>query len=126
MTGNIQSRRIAPKDAACGRCRGIAGVGRRTNQNKCRTKKYPHFVLFSCRRFVEDSIFIWCHVQIICFFWLLKITRIELFFSWSNPCAVLQEKIGRQGAFSWRSTAAACPEKFASNVPARWKGRTIR
>ena len=30
--------------AACGRCRGIAGVGRRTNQNKCRTKKYIHFV----------------------------------------------------------------------------------
>ena len=38
MTGNIQSRRIAPNDAACRRCRGIAGVGRRTNQNKCRTK----------------------------------------------------------------------------------------
>ena len=35
---------------AYGRCRGIADVGRRTNQNKCRTKKYPHFVLFSCRR----------------------------------------------------------------------------
>ena len=40
MTGNIQSRR----------CRVVADVGRRTNQNKCRTKKYPHFVLFSCRR----------------------------------------------------------------------------
>ena len=24
---------------------------RRTNQNKCRTKKYPRFVLFSCRRY---------------------------------------------------------------------------
>ena len=30
---------------------GIAGVGRRINQNKCRTKKYSHFVLFSYRRF---------------------------------------------------------------------------
>ena len=28
---------------------------RRTNQNKCRTKKYPHFVLFSCRRFTRTT-----------------------------------------------------------------------
>jgi len=48
MTGNIQSRRIAPKDAAYGRCRGIAGVDRWTNQNKYRTKKISYFVLFSC------------------------------------------------------------------------------
>ena len=40
---------------------GIAGVGRQTNQNKCRTKKYPHFVLFSCRRF-------WCDQLGVCFF----------------------------------------------------------
>ena len=51
MTDNIQSRRIAPKDATCGRYHGIAGMDRRMNQNKYRTKKYPHFVLFSCRRF---------------------------------------------------------------------------
>ena len=50
MTGNIQSRRIAPKDTACGRCRGITSMGRRMNQNKCHTKKCPHFVLSSCRR----------------------------------------------------------------------------
>ena len=30
---------------------GIVCVGKRTNQNKYHTKKYPHFVLFSCRRF---------------------------------------------------------------------------
>ena len=31
--------------------RGVShGVGRRTNQNKCRTKRCPRFVLFSCRR----------------------------------------------------------------------------
>jgi len=29
---------------------GIAGVDRRTNQNKYRTKKYPRIVLFSYRR----------------------------------------------------------------------------
>jgi len=51
MTDNIQSRRIAPKDATCGRYHGIAGMDRRMNQNKYRTKKYPYFVLFSCRRF---------------------------------------------------------------------------
>ena len=59
MTGNIQSRRIAPKDAACGRCRGITGVGRQTNQNKCRTKKCLYFVLFSHRRQINTTSFAW-------------------------------------------------------------------
>jgi len=39
MAGNIQG------DAACGRCRGIAGVGRRTSQNKCH-KKNIHTLFF--------------------------------------------------------------------------------
>ena len=43
-------------ESVYGRCHGIAGVGRWTNQNKCRTKKYSHFDLFSCRRHRKKSI----------------------------------------------------------------------
>jgi len=78
MIGNIQSRRIAPKDAACGRCRGIAAVGRRTNQNKCHTKKYPRFVLFSCRRC--DHVRFW----FVCYVWLGASSRLVLFFLKNN------------------------------------------
>ena len=66
---------FAPKDAACGRCRGIAGVGRWTNQNKYRTKKCPHFILFSCRRFClffyySDNAILFGGVR--CTFWALS------------------------------------------------------
>ena len=33
---------------------GIAGMNRRTKQNKCRTKKYPRFILFCCRYCIGD------------------------------------------------------------------------
>ena len=36
-------------------------MGRRTNQNKCRTKKYPHFILFNYRR--HKTFASWIHIR---------------------------------------------------------------
>jgi len=48
----------------------IADGGRQTIQNKCHTKKYSHFVLFSCiRRRFSQSHLISQKIKII-FFWM--------------------------------------------------------
>ena len=37
-------------------------MGRRTNQNKYRTKKCPHLVLFSCRRYLRRLLYLLCNL----------------------------------------------------------------
>ena len=47
------------------------GVGKWTNQNKCRTKRCPRFVLFSCRRSMHDYCFLPCMIIVSFHAWLL-------------------------------------------------------
>jgi hypothetical protein len=50
----------AERGATCRRqknptVKSFVGYGRRTIQNKCRTKKCPRFVLFSCERLITND-----------------------------------------------------------------------